>query len=343
MRFWMPVATRTLTKGKRSRMAAKRPEVCSVSSLAESGVYSAVGSSEGPLIHIAGVGFWFGLFPVTNRHPRIISVTAREPCVVAQMPQAALQTLLDRKPEMWRWLSLLSLESAALAIQALADLLISDKDRRCAAVLLRIAGCRESGDVSANASLTQDDLAALSNLSRPTISVVVRRLAARGFVSPGYGTITINMPAQLRRFVDETRPPRSLPSTSLAAEANGFPGNPGREMRNTCIAQPHLETTAYGARRRPSVGFVGMWRSGATTTSNAVRRGARQIQYLELTDIVEEVRFGSGAALRIGVRRRGCGVSRRYRFRHRDELREFPEVLGGCCEVELIAGAIWTA
>ena len=165
------------------------------------GVYSAVGSSEAPLIHIAGPAFWFGLFPITNGRPRIISVSARTPCVVAQIPQTALQALLDRKPERWRWLNLLSLENAALAVQALADLLISDNERRCAAVLLRVAGCRESGDAAANASLTQYELATLSNLSRPTVSLVVRSLSARGFISLGYRTITIETPAQLRRFV----------------------------------------------------------------------------------------------------------------------------------------------
>lgn len=165
------------------------------------GVYSAVGSSDGPLIHIAGAAFWFGLFPVTNGHPRIISVTAQTPCVVARVPQLALQSFLERRPEMWRWLNLLSLESAKLAVQALADVLIRDKERRCAAVLLRIAGCRETGDGPVSATLTQDELAALSNLSRPTVSLVVRQLAERGLISLGYRTIVINAPAQLRRFV----------------------------------------------------------------------------------------------------------------------------------------------
>lgn len=165
------------------------------------GVFSAIGSSEGPLIHIAAAGFWFGLFPVVNGHPRIISVTTRTPCVVAQMPKDVLQSILERTPEMWRWLNLLSLEGAALAVQALADLHISDSERRCVAVLLRIAGCRESGDGPAIADLTQDDLAALSNLSRPTVSVIVRSLADRGFVSTGYRAIEIHAPRQLRRLV----------------------------------------------------------------------------------------------------------------------------------------------
>jgi CRP-like cAMP-binding protein len=72
-----------------------------------------------PLIHIAGRGFWFGLFPITNGHPRIISVTARTSCVVATIPQTALQSLLHQDAELWRWLNLLSLEGAALAVQAL--------------------------------------------------------------------------------------------------------------------------------------------------------------------------------------------------------------------------------
>lgn len=96
---------------------------------------------------------------------------------------------------------MLSLESAALAVQALADLYIEDNERRCAAVLLRVAGCRESGAEPATATLTQDDLASLCNLSRATTSLVVRGLAARGFVLLGYRTITIPTPDQLRRFV----------------------------------------------------------------------------------------------------------------------------------------------
>ena len=164
------------------------------------GVYSATGSSEGPLIHIAGRSFWFGLFPVTNGRPRIISVTARNTCLVARISQFDLQGMLERNPEMWRWLNLLSLESAALAVQALSDLLISDTERRCATVLLRIAGCRESGDAPADAILTQADLAALSNLSRPTVSLVVQSLVRRGLISTGYRAITIHSPALLRRF-----------------------------------------------------------------------------------------------------------------------------------------------
>ncbi len=165
------------------------------------GVYAAIGSSEAPLIHIGGPAFWFGFYPIANGSPRIISVTARTRCAVAHIPGGALQLLLDQEPERWRWLNLLSLESAALAVQALSDLLIRDNERRCAAVLLRVAGCRGAGNAPADANLTQDDLAQLSNLSRPTVSLILGRLADQGFVSSGYRTIRIKAPAQLRRLV----------------------------------------------------------------------------------------------------------------------------------------------
>jgi CRP/FNR family transcriptional regulator, cyclic AMP receptor protein len=53
-------------------------------------VFSTFGP-DGALIHVAGPGFWFGLFPITNGRPRIISVVARTPCVVANLPQVSLQ------------------------------------------------------------------------------------------------------------------------------------------------------------------------------------------------------------------------------------------------------------
>lgn len=144
-------------------------------------VYSAIGATETPLIHIAGTGFWFGLFPVTNGRPRIIAVTARIPCVIATVAQPKLRVLLDQNAELWRWLNLLSLESAALAVQALTDLYLGDNERRCAAVLLRVAGCREAGrNAPAKADLSQGELASLSNLSRATISLIVSRLAEKG-------------------------------------------------------------------------------------------------------------------------------------------------------------------
>ena len=42
--------------------------------------------------------------------------------------------------------------------------------------------------------------------------------------------------------------------------------------------------------------------------------------------------------LRLGARSRG--PSRRFGIGIRDQLCQFAEVLGGCCEVELIAGAV---
>jgi hypothetical protein len=64
---------------------------------------------------------------------------------------------------------------------------------------------------------------------------------------------------------------------------------------------------------------------------------------LQMADFVEEVGVGSDASSTIVKVEASRRPLRRFRFGHRDELGEFPEVLGGCCEMELIAGAVRTA
>jgi CRP/FNR family transcriptional regulator, cyclic AMP receptor protein len=86
-----------------------------------------------------------------------------------------------------------------------ADLMIRDSERRCAAVLSRLAGCRHAGpqDVTAvEVPLMQNELAGAANLSRNSVGTMLQRLASRGFVEVGYKTMTVRAPAALRTFVD---------------------------------------------------------------------------------------------------------------------------------------------
>ena len=59
-----------------------------------------------------------------------------------------------------------------------------------------------------------------------------------------------------------------------------------------------------------------------------------------LADFVEEVATWFFCGLSRLVSLIGLAASDRHRLRHRDELGQLSEVLGGGCEVELIAGAI---
>ena len=86
-----------------------------------------------------------------------------------------------------------------------ADLLIRDSERRCAAVLLRMAGRRfaDPDDTTpVDALLTQDELAGAANMSRNSVGTMLKRLAARGLIELGYRTMVVMSPAALRSFVE---------------------------------------------------------------------------------------------------------------------------------------------
>ena len=72
-----------------------------------------------------------------------------------------------------------------------------------------------------------------------------------------------------------------------------------------------------------------------------LRRNAQQRR--GSADFVEKVCGEWGAVSIIGDIARARRASRRSWLWHRDELGEFPEILGGGCKVELVAGAVRTA
>jgi Crp-like helix-turn-helix domain len=83
-----------------------------------------------------------------------------------------------------------------------ADLMIRDSDRRCAAALLRLAGCRYARpqDITpVEVPLTQNELAGAANLSRNSVGKMLQRLEKRGFVEVGYGAMTVRNPAPCER------------------------------------------------------------------------------------------------------------------------------------------------
>jgi CRP/FNR family transcriptional regulator, cyclic AMP receptor protein len=162
----------------------------------------AVGAPELSVIHVFAAPFWYGLNPVLEGRPRSISMVARTPCIVALVPQHALNALLSENPAWWRWIALCLSEILALTSQIAADLMIRDSRRRCLAILLRVAERRTAGDTPAVAQISQDDLASMANLSRQTIGPILRELAQAKNITVGYRSITLHAPATLRALVN---------------------------------------------------------------------------------------------------------------------------------------------
>jgi CRP/FNR family cyclic AMP-dependent transcriptional regulator len=174
-----------------------------------SGVIAArtvLGPPDTPIMHLIHPVFWIGYAPIVADRPRPIAASARTPIWIARIAQARVTALLAKRPEWHRQFVRLAITYGDAAVNVAADLLIRDSERRCAAVLLRLSGCRFAGQgdgAAVEVALTQNELAGAANLSRNSVGTMVQRLENRGLIDLGYRGVTIRAPAALRAFVDE--------------------------------------------------------------------------------------------------------------------------------------------
>ena len=164
-------------------------------SSAESGPYFA---------HIMRPGTWIGEGPLISGQPRLVGVSAGRPSEILLLPLPAIQAILDANPIGWRSIALLSLTNLQTAILAANDLMIRDDTQRLVATLLRLAGRRHSSQTEARepeVDLSQEDLAAMTNLARSTTSAILKRLADDGLITLDYRRIVLTKSDDLRALV----------------------------------------------------------------------------------------------------------------------------------------------
>lgn len=164
---------------------------------------SALGAADSPVAHIVTAPFWFGYAPLINHRTRILSCTARSPVLVAQVRQGALKQLLTEHPDSWQYIAVLAQSGTETALNIATDLMIRSSHRRCAATLLRIAGCRfADARPPAIAWTNQEELGGIANLARSTLNLILGKLESDGLISRGYNQIILHNPAALRAIAD---------------------------------------------------------------------------------------------------------------------------------------------
>jgi CRP-like cAMP-binding protein len=144
-----------------------------------------LGPADTAIMHFAHPVFWLGFVPTLFKQPRRAAASAKTRVWLVRVPEATLKRTLSENAIWWRFFLQPLLEYGDLTVTIAADLLIRDSDRRCAAALLRLAGCRYARpqDVTpVEVPLTQTELAGAANLSRNSVGTMLQRLAARGFV-----------------------------------------------------------------------------------------------------------------------------------------------------------------
>jgi CRP-like cAMP-binding protein len=166
---------------------------------------TSLSSPDSPTIHVMSPGEWFGYVPIFMGGSRPNSIVARTDVVLASMSQTELEAFLAPRPEWWRDVGTLGIIGANMATGIAADMMIRESRRRCAASLLQIANCRHAdplGPQPVSTPLSQEELAAIANLSRTSISSILRDFEDAGLIKLGYRSFTLVQPGKLRDLVD---------------------------------------------------------------------------------------------------------------------------------------------
>lgn len=169
-------------------------------------ITTSLSAADASMVHIGHPGVWFGFAPIFLGGSLPNSVVARTDCILATMTKAELEAILVSRPAWWRDVGVLAMVAINTATSIAGDLMIRDSARRCAAVLLQIADCRLAdphGAQPVEAPLSQEELAAMANLSRTSVSAILRDLEEEGLIKLGYRTVTIQHPALLRSRVND--------------------------------------------------------------------------------------------------------------------------------------------
>jgi CRP-like cAMP-binding protein len=164
-------------------------------------------------IHMASSGFWFGEAPLIVGNRRLVTVITVRPSTLATLPLDDCHAILKADPNAWKWIALLSAMTTDLSLGVAVDSLLRDPTQRTAALLLRLAGVRSlmfSTKLPVPIFLSQERLGHLVNLSRNSMTPILRGFVRRGFVDVGYGTIRIADVAGLTACANgQARPTRA--------------------------------------------------------------------------------------------------------------------------------------
>jgi CRP/FNR family cyclic AMP-dependent transcriptional regulator len=168
------------------------------------GTSTLLGAPDSPMVHIGRRGLWSGMGSILSGEPRRMSAFAITDALIANVPLPALRALLSERPEWWQHIGQLALSSIDIIGNGFADLMIRDSGRRCAAILLRLCECRfkDTADMSREVMVTQEEVAAMANLSRATVNTILRRLAKQRLIELRYRSIIVAKTKSLRKLAN---------------------------------------------------------------------------------------------------------------------------------------------
>lgn len=124
----------------------------------------------------------------------VYSYRALNDTVVVHMPAAQVLGILDQAPALWREMAKMLLKQFRQVLESLLSQGIGSFQRRLATTIERLAtlyGNREGDEISLRLRLTQEDLAALLQVTRQSVNKELGELVACGAINLNYNVITV--------------------------------------------------------------------------------------------------------------------------------------------------------
>ena len=156
--------------------------------------------------HLVGPGQWFGEFELLTGYPRLIEMQAACDSTLMHFPASGLREMAHQYPDFWRWIGIMSAQHTMLAVSAGDDLMIRDLTTRTAATLLRLSGKRGAHPATTpvlDLPVSQACLTEIVNISRSSLSGILRNLARQGIVKLDYKWIRILNAEKLQAILEQ--------------------------------------------------------------------------------------------------------------------------------------------
>lgn len=168
--------------------------------------FSKVGGSGTEVVyHVGGPGMWFGVLGVLTGLPLGLAVTAATDTTLLYVRRRDIQAIIDDEPRHVLRLVRLPLTRGLDLLDLVEHIVRPSPRSRVASRLLLLWRVETEHDGSmANRPMrvSQSQLAAMTALSRQSVSRVLQELAAAGAVSAGFRQIAIVDPAMLETIAN---------------------------------------------------------------------------------------------------------------------------------------------
>ncbi|MCY1740966.1 Crp/Fnr family transcriptional regulator [Ensifer sp. SL37] len=137
----------------------------------------------------------------------MVTPIATECCDLLFLSRAAIHEIVRIEPRFWSLFLIPQQNLFELAVLAVADTMLPSHLKRLIATLLRLGGARSGPAKDApgriDLAFSQEEIAVMTNVTRPTAGRALRRLAANGLIEVGYGRLTLTNIVGLQALLEE--------------------------------------------------------------------------------------------------------------------------------------------